>query len=62
MLNPIHGIQNSEKIHSSEGLFLISSLLNLVVFFVGFVGRGDGAALAPQGGVVAFLVEGRLFF
>ncbi|MAF92578.1 MAG: hypothetical protein CL674_15020, partial [Bdellovibrionaceae bacterium] len=37
--NPIHGIQNSEKIHFSYGLFLTSSCLNLVVYFY-FCWRG----------------------
>ena len=47
LLNPIHGIQNSEKTHFSYGLFLTSLILNLVVYFLILLAQGCGAALPP---------------
>ena len=68
-VNSIHGIQNSEKIHFSYGLFLTSSYLNLVVYF-NFCWRGGMGRLcrrwlferfAPKAAFVFFLSQ-RLVF
>ncbi|MEE6249562.1 MAG: hypothetical protein VX583_04135, partial [Bdellovibrionota bacterium] len=63
LLNPIHGIQNSEKIHFSYGLFLTSLFLNLVVLFC-FCWRGGRGRLCRRLLFERFALKGAfvLFF
>ncbi|GEM_PF-5521326 len=65
LLNPIHGIQNSEKTHFSYGLFLTSSYLKIVVYFY-FCWRGGRGRLGRRWlferfGLKGAFVSGGLF-
>ncbi|MEE6249910.1 MAG: hypothetical protein VX583_05885, partial [Bdellovibrionota bacterium] len=61
LLNPIHGIQNSEKIHFSEGLFLTSLFLNLVAIFL-FAGAGGLGGFAADGFLSCFALKSVFVF
>tara|TARA_Y100000782_G_scaffold541_1_gene532 strand:+ start:9678 stop:9962 length:285 start_codon:yes stop_codon:yes gene_type:complete len=62
LLNPIHGIQNSEKIHFSYSLFLTSLFLNLVVSILILLARVVLGGFAADGCLRALLSKVLLFF